>query len=213
MHCPICNANSRYFLQVDRRDYWRCEHCEATFLDPQQRPRAVDEQAEYRLHRNDVDDPGYRQFLSRLATPLLARLEGRQQGLDYGCGPGPALAAMMTEAGHDMTLYDPLFFPDPAALERSYDFICCSEVVEHFHHPAAEFARLDRLLRSGGYLAVMTQFQTEDAAFAGWHYRRDPTHVLFYRQRSFQVIARQLGWQCEFPCRNVALLHKTPPAP
>ena len=55
--------------------------------------------------------------------------------------PVPALAAMLTEAGHRMALYDPFFAPDPAPL-AVYDFVTCTEAAEHFHHPAAEFARL-----------------------------------------------------------------------
>jgi hypothetical protein len=42
---------------------------------------------------------------------------------------------MLAEAGHAMALYDPFFRPDPAALERDYDFITCTETAEHFHHP------------------------------------------------------------------------------
>jgi hypothetical protein len=209
LRCPVCeSARVEPFLRVDDRFYWRCATCEATFLDPAQLPVRAVEAAEYRLHRNTVDDAGYRAFLARLAEPLLQRLEPGVQGLDYGCGPGPALAAMLCEAGHPMTVYDPLFFDDQAALQRRYAFVTCSEVVEHFHRPADEFARLDGLLEAGGWLAVMTCFQTDDARFAGWHYRRDPTHVVFYRAATFRVIAERLGWRCEIPCRNVALLRK-----
>lgn len=107
-----------------------------------------------------------------------------------------------------MTLYDPLFFNDALALETHYDFITCTEVVEHFHNPFGEFERLDKLLKPGGVLAVMTRFQTDDAAFANWHYRRDPTHVVFYREATFQTIAQKHHWQCEFVCANVVFLLK-----
>ena len=207
--CPLC-AGRRIepFAAVDGRDYWRCATCALRFLDPRQRPDAISERREYALHRNDPDDPAYRCFLDRLLQPLLARLSPRSQGLDYGCGPGPALASMLREAGHDVALYDPFFHADPKALTGGYDFVTCTEVVEHFHDPAAEFARLDTLLRPGGWLAVMTCFQTDDARFAGWHYRRDPTHVAFYRAETFGWIARHHGWQCEIPAKDVVLLRK-----
>jgi len=135
------------------------------------------------------------------------------QGLDYGCGPGPALAMMLREAGHPMQAWDPFFAPDPDALVRRYDFVTCTEVVEHFHSPAAEFARLDALLRPGGWLGITTCLQTEDARFAAWHYRRDPTHVVFYRAVTFEVIAARFGWRCELPEKDVVLMHKpAPPA-
>lgn len=207
--CPVCTQTATApFMRVDARDYWRCQRCEATYLQPDQLPGAQVEADLYQTHRNEVDDPGYRRFLNKLAQPLQERLQTGLQGLDYGCGPGPALAALLREAGQHMSIYDPLFFDDRKALEQQYDFITCTEVAEHFHRPAMEFARFDSLLRTGGWLAIMTTFQTDDAAFARWNYRRDPTHVVFYREATFHYLARRLGWWCEIPCRNVALLRK-----
>lgn len=205
--CAVCRGPPpRAFMTVGDRDYRRCPACEATLLDPRHWLAASDERAVYEQHRNDPFDPAYRRFLSKLADPLLARLGPAQSGLDYGCGPGPALAAMLREAGHAMALYDPFFHPDPAPLAATYDFVTCTEVAEHFHSPADEFDRLGRLLRPGGQLAVLTRFQDDDAGFADWHYRRDPTHVVFYRAATFRRIAAQRGWRCETPAGDVALL-------
>ena len=209
--CRVCRASrtAPFWSGSDGR-YWRCPECLATFLDEAQLPTREVELERYRLHQNDPADPGYRAFLNRLARPLLERLPPRQTGLDYGCGPGPALAEMLRAAGHDVHLYDPFFHPDAAALERTYDFVTCSEVVEHFHQPHDEFARIRRLLRLGGRLAVMTCFQTDDARFPDWHYRRDPTHVTFYREATFRHLAARFGWSCEFPVKDVALLQQGP---
>ena len=211
--CPVCRSPAAPpFVSVEGRDYRRCETCQARFLDSRQRPASDAELAHYLHHENDPDDPAYRRFLSKLAGPLLERLNvsgaGGLSGLDYGCGPGPALAAMLREAGHAMALYDPFFHDDPAALDQTYDFITCTEVAEHFHRPADEFDRLGALLRPGGFLAVMTRFQTDDKKFAGWHYRRDPTHVVFYRQATLEWIAAARGWSCEIPIKDVALMKK-----
>lgn len=207
--CIVCHAAApRPFQTVGGRDYWRCDACAATFLSPSQMPDAATEWAEYAAHENDPADPGYRRFLSRLAGPLLERLRPGSSVLDYGCGPGPALAAMLAEAGHDAAVWDPFFAPDPAPLGRAYDAVTCTEVVEHLHDPAATFARLDALLKPGGWLGIMTCFQTDDARFADWHYRRDPTHVVFYREATLHNIAARFGWRCDIPARNVALMHK-----
>lgn len=212
--CPVCRARTTEpFLSAGGRDYWRCGTCEARFLDPAQHPTREAEHAEYRLHRNDPDDPRYRRFLARLAGPLLARLPAGARGLDYGCGPGPALAAMMREAGHAVALYDPLFQPDRAPLADTYDFVACTETAEHFHDPAAEFARLMGLVRPGGWLAVMTCFQTDDARFRNWHYRADPTHVVFYREATLRRIAALRGWSCAVPAKDVALLGRPSAGP
>ena len=209
VRCIVCrDAAVRHFLDVGGLNYWRCAACKATFLDPAQRLDAAEEHAHYLHHQNAPDDPRYRRFLAKLSDPLLARLYPNLKGLDYGCGPGPALAAVLGEAGHRMALYDPFFFPDRAPLAQTFDFITCTEVAEHFFDPAIAFDRLDTILRPGGWLAVMTCFQTDDDRFAAWHYRKDPTHVVFYRAETFAVIARQRGWTCEIPVKDVVLMRK-----
>lgn len=205
----MCGSKTgHFFVRLDARDYWRCTTCVATFVDPAQLPDLDVERTHYALHHNDPNDPGYRGFLSRLATPLLERLATGQRGLDYGCGPGPALAAMLREAGHEVALYDPLFCADPTVLTGVYDFITCTEAAEHFHRPAQEFAQLDRLLAPGGWLGVMTSFTPNDSEFARWGYRRDPTHVVFYKAATFEALADCYGWRCEIPRDNVVLLQK-----
>lgn len=207
MKCPVCQSLAAApYATIRAFEYWRCATCAAIFLDPRQHPSPEVEARKYQQHQNSVDDAGYRRFLSILTTPLLARLPGAQCGLDFGCGPGPALAHMLREAGHSVALYDPIFFPDDAVLASHYDFVTCSEVAEHFHSPAPAFVQLFGLLRPGGLLAVMTGFPPPLAQFANWHYRRDPTHVVFYQPATLQWLAREHGASCEIPCRNVAML-------
>lgn len=205
--CPVCRAaRPEPFQRIGDVVYWRCDTCEARFLDPTQRLSRAEEHAVYRLHENAAEDEGYRRFLSKLVLPLLDRLPAGASGLDYGCGPGAALAAMLEEAGHAVALYDPLFRPDRSVLGRRYDFVACTETAEHFHDPVAEFDRLGGLVRPGGLLAVMTCFQTDDARFADWHYRRDPTHVVFYREATLRHVAALRGWTCEIPRKDVAIM-------
>lgn len=166
------------------------------------------ERAFYRTHNNEPDDPGYRRFLARLANPLHERLAPGSEGLDFGCGPGPALARMLEEQGHRVVLYDPAFFPDPSPLQSCFDFITCTEVVEHLHSAYAVFEQLFRRLRPGGWLAVMTCFQTDDDRFAGWHYRRDPTHVVFYRVETMAWLAQHFGMTLDIPVKDVALFRR-----
>lgn len=207
--CPVCRApEASPLMSLDTLAYWRCDICEARFLDAQSHPPAEAEYAHYLRHENDPHDPRYRRFLARLVNPLLARLCAGSRGLDYGCGPGPALAAMLREAGHRMALYDPFFYPDPAPLKHVYEFVTCTETAEHFHRPADEFDRLTGLVRPGGWLAIMTCFQTDDARFRNWHYRKDPTHVVFYRETTLRHVAASRGLSCEVPVKDVALMRK-----
>lgn len=207
--CCVCEASTGIpFQQIDGRHYWRCQHCQATWLDSQHHLCAQAELAEYQLHENNLHDSGYRDFLTRISEPLQNRLQPGAEGLDFGCGPGPLLAQMLEEAGFRMHKYDPYFHPERATLAREYDFVTCTEVAEHFYAPAQEFALLRSLVRPGGWLALMTCFQTDDRRFANWSYRRDPTHVVFYKAETFMTLAQMWGWQCEIPRKDVVLLQK-----
>ena len=208
-HCPLCAAGRvRDYARVGERRYFECEVCALVHLAPWQRLSREAERAYYGLHENEPSDPRYRAFLDRLATPLASRLAKGAEGLDYGAGPGPTLSGMLQERGFDVQVYDPLFAPHGGALERTYDFVACSETVEHFFSPRKEFARLDRLLRPEGWLGVMTGMRPEGQGFATWHYARDPTHVSFYSHRTMRWIAAAFGWALHFPGRNVALFCK-----
>ncbi len=207
--CSLCSAPATHpFMNINSREYLRCDRCMATFLDSTHWLSPEEEYAQYQDHKNDLTDKGYRTFLSRLAHPLLKKLTPCRSGLDYGCGPGPVLADIFSEAGHAVSLFDPYFHPDQSKLDRTYDFITCTETIEHFHRPAEEFARFERMLRPGGWLGIMTCFQTEDGRFSSWHYRRDPTHVTFYRETTLRYIAAQFGWSCQIPVKDVALMQK-----
>ena len=209
MNCIVCNNQSSEIFQTsDTKTYWKCGNCLAKFLDPSLYIEAGIEKERYLEHDNRIDDEAYRSFLSRLANPLQKKLSVDDAGLDFGCGHGPALADMLQAEGFKIDLYDPFFFPDKKVFTKKYNFITCTETAEHFHHPHQEFNALDKLLSPGGWLGVMTCFLTTDEAFESWYYRRDPTHVTFYCEKTFEVIASQRNWQYEFPSKDIVLLQK-----
>ena len=207
--CRLCDKPAAPLLvETGGRRYHRCRTCDLIFVASDQLPDRDLEARTYRLHQNDPCDPRYRAFLARLLDPLALLLRPGMTGLDYGCGPGPTIRPMLAAHGIEVVDYDPIFRPDAAALDRSYDFITCSEVVEHFHVPGVEFARLDGLLRPGGRLAVMTGMVEDPARFAGWWYRRDPTHVAFYSAPAMRWIGQRFGYEVRFVGRTVTLFHK-----
>lgn len=207
--CPLCtNAATALYWRDKRRDYCRCPVCETVFVPPAFHLPPDREKAEYDLHRNDVNDPGYRRFLARIATPLLARLPAAAQGLDFGCGPGPALAAMLREAGHRCALYDLYYFPDDQVLHHRYDFITATEVVEHLANPHAALAQLWACLNPGATLALMTKRVHDREAFQRWHYKNDPTHITFFSAGSFAWLAQQWGAAFELIDSDVVFFTK-----
>lgn len=210
--CPLCGAEEaiRQPATDDERRYLACPRCDLVYLDPAQHLSIMAERERYELHENYPDDTEYVRFLRRLADPVVERLQPGARGLDFGCGPAPVLAELLTRGGFPCTAYDPFFAPDETLLAERYDYVTCSEVVEHARNPAKMFATLQSLLRPGGLLGVMTRFIPDDEPFASWWYRRDPTHVSFYSLATMRWIGLRHGWQTDFPKPNITIFTAPP---
>lgn len=206
--CPLCRGESAHWRSDGRRDYLRCAVCALVHVPRAQHLDREAERRRYDLHNNDPADPGYRRFLSALYEPLHARLAPGAAGLDVGSGPGPTLSRMFEAAGHPMRLYDPFYADDPEALHHRYDFVTCSETVEHFCNPARDWGRLVAALKPGGWLGVMTALLTDDIDFDRWYYKDDPTHVAFHAPATIAWIARHHGLRAEILSPSVILLQK-----
>ena len=205
--CPLCDCTDiAEYHQDARRPYLQCHRCALVFVPAESHLTAEQEKAVYDQHENVVDDPGYRRFLSRLADPLAERLSGSNHGLDFGCGPGPALAEVMREKGHTMTVWDPYYFPEPQALTSQYDFVTCTEVVEHFNRPKQSWAQLMSLVKPGGQLGIMTKLVIDKDRFATWHYKNDPTHISFYCSQTLAFIGETYGKNVDIVDKDVILL-------
>lgn len=193
-----------------------CPDCGLVALRRELHPSEEQERERYLLHRNSPEDAGYRSFLSRLVDPLVLRVRQGSEGLDFGCGPGPTLSVMLAERGLRVSLHDPLFAPNPAALARTWDFVTCTEVVEHLRDPRATWRQVAALVRPGGILGVMTQPLTpaRERAFRDWAYARDPTHVSLYRPVTTDWIASRLGLRLERAREDVFLFARgtSPPS-
>lgn len=211
--CPLCLSTGASLFFTSRqknleRDYFHCDTCDLVFVPPEFHVSPEAARQRYLTHDNDPDDPDYRRFLSRLWDELRPRLPQGARGLDYGAGPGPALAAMIEEDGFSAALYDPIFHPNETPLAKTYDFITCTETVEHFTTPRADFLRLNELLAPGTYLGIMTDILEDIRKFPDWYYHRDPTHVAFYTPHTFQWLAAWLGQELERPRPRVILLRR-----
>ncbi|WP_285765282.1 class I SAM-dependent methyltransferase [Biformimicrobium ophioploci] len=208
-YCPLCRRETAQLYFKDRkRDYLHCSHCDLVFVPPAFHFSYAEERAYYDLHENDVGDAGYRRFLSRCAEPLLARLPAASRGLDFGCGPGPALAAMLEARGHSVALYDRHYANHPQVLKEQYDFICATEVLEHLHNPEDELTRLWGCLKPGGVMAIMTKLVISRERFANWHYKNDPTHIIFFSRDTLRWLACHWQAQLEFVADDVIFLTK-----
>jgi hypothetical protein len=207
--CPLCTDQKVHHYHTDRfRTYIQCSNCSLVFV-PQEFHLSIDqEKIEYDKHENSLKDAGYLRFLSRFSVPFLEKLGHGENGLDYGCGPAPALAQQLESAGHTVARYDPLYWDDKNALQGTYDFICTTEVAEHFRKPQQEFDLLFGLLKGGGWLGIMTKMVLDQSVFASWHYIRDMTHVAFYSRETFVYIGRTFGANVTFIKDDVIIMQK-----
>ncbi|OFZ22718.1 MAG: hypothetical protein A2X94_03465 [Bdellovibrionales bacterium GWB1_55_8] len=196
MNCRLCLSSNirRTSETIQGQRYFACGACDLRFLAPEYHLSSEAEKAHYLKHNNDVNDPRYREFVKPLCDAVRSHSQPGASGLDFGAGTGPVLSEMLESDGYLVTRYDPYFHPDPVALERSYDFVCSCEVVEHFNVAASEFARLRRLLNPGGLLAISTVLHGPGCDFENWYYRLDPTHVAFYSERTFKWISDSFGF-------------------
>jgi len=208
MNCPLCHSTSVDFYLEDRlRSYFQCPECQLVFADPSSYLEPQEEKSQYDLHNNDPQDIHYRQFLSRTFNPVKSKISDDAVGLDYGAGPGPTLSLMFEEAGHEMKIYDLFYANFPERLQpKSYDFITCTEVIEHVQDPHTVIPMLLGLLKGEGPLAFMTKLCFGKEHFQNWHYKKDPTHICFYSKGTFEFIANKYQCQLQFFGEDVILL-------
>lgn len=209
LNCPLCNTpNTTEYHQDKKRQYWQCQQCALVFVAPECILSHSDEKAIYDTHENSFADEGYQRFLSRAAEPLLMRLKPACKGLDFGCGPAPVLAKMIESHGHQVALYDIYYQANSDVLEHQYDFITCTEAIEHFVTPAKEWQLLTDMLRPGGILVIMTKLVINVERFANWHYKNDMTHVSFFSRMTFEYLAKRDGLTLEYSGDDVMLFKK-----
>ena len=206
--CPLCQSSTTHYHADKMRDYFQCANCRLVFADPESFLDLDGEKERYELHENDPSDEGYRRFLGQVLEPLLPHLEPGLRGLDYGCGPGPALKLLLEEKGFEMSVYDPFYAPDECMLKRQYDFVTCTEVVEHFYAPAKDWHKLTHLLKPGGWLAIMTSLLLPDTDFNAWYYKTEPTHVMFYTPKTMEHIASKFGLVIKYIQSPVIIFNK-----
>lgn len=195
MQCPLCSQQASHFYTHKSRDYQFCLECFSVFLNPKDYLNPEDEKNHYLAHNNDVNDLGYRNFVSPIVNSVLKDFTLYDQGLDFGSGTGPVISKMLQEQGYHIQQYDPFFDNKPMLLQQKYNYIVCCEVIEHLHKPFEVFKKLKSLLKPGGKLYCMTDLYHEHINFNTWYYKNDPTHVIFYHPKTIHWITEHIGFK------------------
>lgn len=207
--CPLClGANCSSYDIIRDREYFICDDCDLVFLHPSLLPDRDEEFDRYELHKNDPKDLGYIAFLSQLIRPMLGFLSPGAQGMDFGSGPVPAISHLLKEARYDVVSYDIFYANDPEVLNRQYDFVTASEVAEHLHSARETLDKIWSCLRPGGIFGVMTGTRTGDIDFPNWYYHRDPTHVIFFSEKTMEWLSAHWKARIIYKKNNVILYRK-----
>jgi len=212
MKCHICEGECITF-QDEKSSivYYHCIACEYIFKDPSCYQSIEVQKQRYDLHENDESDEGYRAYFQRFIDFIKPYIPHEGYALDFGCGRSILLASMLQERGLKCDAYDPLYHPDGLNRSQLYDLIVSTEVFEHLHHPSKVFSQLVSQLKKGGLLALQTQFHPNDEVeFKQWYYHKDPTHIVFFRPRTFKYLAEI--YQCSYIAdngKNMVLLKKS----
>ena len=211
MKCHICNEETEAFEDTKTGIlYHHCHFCEYIFKSPEHYQSIEAQKSRYDLHENNEEDAGYRAYFQRFVDFILPYVGKPENALDFGCGKSTLLAKILKNIGIETDAYDPIYHPNTLNNSKKYDLIVSTEVFEHLHDPKTTFSELVSRLNEGGYLAIQTQFHpNETEAFLSWYYHKDPTHIVFFRPKTFRVLAAMN--RCNYIAdngRNMVVLRK-----
>ncbi|TVZ38866.1 methyltransferase family protein [Alteromonadaceae bacterium 2753L.S.0a.02] len=194
--CPLCDSYDIVeFFEDSQRLYRQCQRCNLVFVEKYFHLSAGSEKAEYDKHNNLPNDPQYQNFLSRIVSPVTDLLSPGNRVLDFGCGPGPAIATMLAPFDIAVSTYDLYFCDNRAVLQERYHAVIATEVIEHLRQPKQTLQLIWQCVAAGGVFAAMSKLVINRDAFARWHYKNDPTHICFYSEATLNWLAD--CWQAE----------------
>ncbi len=182
--CPIC-SEIRTLKKFGSFELEVCNICGLHSKPSHQYLGCEAEKKRYLFHSIHPDLKYEEQMVQFLHSAILPYAK-QGEALDYGCGQIRTLEKLLNKAGFITSGYDRYFCNDSSRLEKKYDVVTATEVVEHFQDLTLEWETLIGLVKPGGLLAISTQFIVED--LENWWYLRDSTHYHFYDRKTFEAL-------------------------
>lgn len=211
--CIICGSDTIEI--IDKKgtfSYFKCENCDFIYKNRKHIVSKEEEKARYDEHNNNFEDPKYIEYFEDFINKsILPFIGSGKDSLDFGSGPVPVLGKILSEKYcFNVDLYDYYYSPEKIYLDKQYDLITCTEVIEHIGNPLEYFKIFKRLLKTNGILAMMTYFHPKDEdIFLNWHYIRDKTHISFFSEKTFNFISKELGLELKYSdCKKMVVLKK-----
>jgi hypothetical protein len=210
VECKICDNTSDSLFEVQiLRKYqemlYTCSKCSCAFFS---QPAWLDEA--YSKAISDLDTGLLERSvdISNVLTPFLffSRFRGAAV-LDFGGGIG-VLARMLRDRGFRTSSHDPLaesVFSIPLDQSGHSPVITMIEVLEHLTDP---MGTLRELSLQSSLIFVSTLAQPSHGITPEWWYLLPDTgqHIFFPSAKSFDIIAKQLGWRYYGNGKNLHVL-------
>jgi SAM-dependent methyltransferase len=203
MKCIICEHETNTFKHHKfDMTFHECTFCEVIFKDPLNHLSETEELKIYEYHQNDLQNEGYVNFLTNFVDAAVFPFvkHSKIKALDFGSGPNPVLSHILkSKYGYDVDIFDYFYAKKRVFENQTYDLITSTEVIEHLQQPLEAFKLFKKHLKNEGILSVMTLFHPKDQeVFMEWFYIRDPSHIVFYTPKTFDVISDIVGLKLIF---------------
>ncbi|MFK5881791.1 MAG: class I SAM-dependent methyltransferase [Sulfurospirillum sp.] len=196
MKCKICNSSIKIIKCYNNNKIYKfCLTCQAIILENNFVVSDALEKAQYENHNNSFESRGYVEMFEKFLDYFWQDLDNNAtDAFDFGSGPGPVLAQILKNRALRVDIYDKFYQPNKSYINKKYDLITSTEVFEHLQNPLSTLKLLKKHLKKNGLIAIMTLFHdNNEDNFLNWWYRRDPTHILFYTPKTFEVLADMCG--------------------
>ncbi len=196
MKCKICGNETKIINDEAREKiYLKCSVCEAIAIKDEFFVPAEREKGQYDNHNNSIENSGYVKMFENFLDFFWDTIKDEAtETLDFGSGPGPVLSKIIEKRSLHVDIFDKFYQPDEVYKDKKYDLITSTEVFEHLKNPLETLLLFKKHLKKDGIIAIMTLFHNNDTEeFLNWWYRRDPTHILFYTPKTFEVMCAMCG--------------------
>jgi methyltransferase family protein len=197
--CKLCKSKNVITYQHPKFDmiFHECLDCQVIYKDDLQIMSEEDEKKIYDLHENSIENQGYVNFLTNFVDSSVIPFIKKGSALDFGSGPEPVLQYILNNKYQfNCEIYDYYYAKHTEVFDKTYDLITSTEVFEHLSDPVGTLNNFHKLLNAQGIVSIMTLFHPKDKkTFFEWFYIRDPSHIIFFTPKTFEVISKLTGFQ------------------
>lgn len=197
--CKICKSDKTITYKHPKFDmlFHECLNCEVIYKDDSNLISEIEEKKLYDFHENSIENQGYVDFLTNFIKASVTPFIKTGRALDFGSGPGPILSELLKdEYDFEVDIYDYYYAKDEKVFNKTYDLITSTEVFEHLSNPIKILNQFHEMLSKDGIASIMTLFHPKDQLkFFEWFYIRDPSHIIFYTSKTFEMMSKLTGFK------------------